>query len=119
MARRVCYVCVCLRLRGCRAVGASGVPCWHPTGALMYTYRLHPLERITSSCNLSHNLHFTQRCEQYVRLPRVCSPSFGVSANPWAGCLHGVKYPQSAIAAEQLQLQPGMQTVLLSSGIVN
>eukprot|EP00964_Phaeocystis_antarctica_P108949 scaffold73426_cov51-Phaeocystis_antarctica.AAC.1 len=33
MARRVCYVCVYLRLRGCRAVGASGVPCWHPSDA--------------------------------------------------------------------------------------
>ena len=26
MARRVCYVCVCLRLRGCRPVGALLAP---------------------------------------------------------------------------------------------
>ena len=47
LARRVCYLCVCLSLRGCRAVGALLA---HPSGALIY---------ISKSCMLSCHLQHT------------------------------------------------------------
>ena len=136
MPRCGCSVCTCLHAHAllfpkqASQVTALGVSC--------HTCRLHPLERIATTCNLSHTLHFrgvnntsgfpgfAARASVYLQTPlggmpawRIRNPQLQPSSSDcsrvFCNCSQAspIAAGYSCIAADRLQLHPRNATFLI------
>ena len=82
-----------------RGEGGGAVP-------LLHTYRLHPLECNTSTCNLSHTLH-SRGVNNTSAFPSNTARGFSVSAMGYRVLSHAASAEsQTAIAEPRLQMNP-------------